>query len=85
MLEVDGCLISSHAAEHSSIPAPPANFKLRDDHISGSSLKGAFFLNNKQIVSLSLCFGRFTVFFVDVAMNYLGPRSPFGSSTTQSS
>ncbi|CAL0302220.1 unnamed protein product [Lupinus luteus] len=24
----------------SSIPAPPANFKLRDDHISGSSLKG---------------------------------------------
>nr|KYP54376.1 hypothetical protein KK1_000564 [Cajanus cajan] len=24
----------------SSIPAPPAHFKLRDDHISGSSLKG---------------------------------------------
>ncbi|XP_065867005.1 uncharacterized protein [Euphorbia lathyris] len=26
-------------AIHSSIPAPPANFKLRDDHISGSSIK----------------------------------------------
>ncbi|EEF33195.1 conserved hypothetical protein [Ricinus communis] len=25
---------------HSSIPAPPANFKLRDDHMSGSSIKG---------------------------------------------
>ncbi|GMY34825.1 hypothetical protein FCV25MIE_34975 [Fagus crenata] len=24
---------------HSSIPAPPANFRLRDDHMSGSSLK----------------------------------------------
>ncbi|XP_048234601.1 uncharacterized protein LOC8260430 isoform X2 [Ricinus communis] len=24
---------------HSSIPAPPANFKLRDDHMSGSSIK----------------------------------------------
>ncbi|KAK9282017.1 hypothetical protein L1049_004928 [Liquidambar formosana] len=24
---------------HSSIPAPPANFKLREDHLSGSSLK----------------------------------------------
>lgn len=23
-----------------SIPAPPANFKLREDHLSGSSLKG---------------------------------------------
>ncbi|KAF2323655.1 hypothetical protein GH714_036486 [Hevea brasiliensis] len=27
-------------AIHSSIPAPPANFKLRDDHMSGSSIKG---------------------------------------------
>ncbi|XP_055961953.1 uncharacterized protein LOC126679891 isoform X2 [Mercurialis annua] len=26
-------------ALHSSIPAPPANFKLRDDHMSGSSIK----------------------------------------------
>ncbi|XP_021609634.1 uncharacterized protein LOC110613035 isoform X2 [Manihot esculenta] len=26
-------------AIHSSIPAPPANFKLRDDHMSGSSIK----------------------------------------------
>ncbi|XP_034896110.1 uncharacterized protein [Populus alba] len=26
-------------ALHSSIPAPPANFKLRDDHLSGSSIK----------------------------------------------
>ncbi|KAJ0075681.1 hypothetical protein Patl1_33779 [Pistacia atlantica] len=27
-------------ALHSSIPAPPANFKLREDHMSGSSIKG---------------------------------------------
>ncbi|XP_028106785.1 uncharacterized protein LOC114305854 isoform X1 [Camellia sinensis] len=27
-------------ALHSSIPAPPANFKLREDHLSGSSIKG---------------------------------------------
>ncbi|KAB5574051.1 hypothetical protein DKX38_001245 [Salix brachista] len=33
-------------ALHSSIPAPPANFKLRDDHISGSSIKGECFLVN---------------------------------------
>ncbi|PIN09563.1 hypothetical protein CDL12_17864 [Handroanthus impetiginosus] len=26
-------------SSHSSIPAPPANFKLREDHISGSSIK----------------------------------------------
>ncbi|KAL9368729.1 hypothetical protein Peur_039928 [Populus x canadensis] len=31
-------------ALHSSIPAPPANFKLRDDHLSGSSIKGECFL-----------------------------------------
>ncbi|KAM7483929.1 hypothetical protein LguiB_008512 [Lonicera macranthoides] len=27
----------------SSIPAPPANFKLREDHLSGSSMKGAVY------------------------------------------
>lgn len=27
----------------SSIPAPPANFKLREDHLSGSSIKGNHF------------------------------------------
>ncbi|KAJ7951465.1 COP1-interacting protein 7 [Quillaja saponaria] len=33
-------LFSEHVQSlQSSIPAPPANFKLRDDHISGSSLK----------------------------------------------
>ncbi|EOY27342.1 Uncharacterized protein TCM_029207 isoform 6 [Theobroma cacao] len=29
---------------HSSIPAPPANFKLREDHMSGSSIKGDLLL-----------------------------------------
>lgn len=28
----------------SSIPAPPVNFQLRDDHLSGSSLKGNLLL-----------------------------------------
>uniref|UniRef100_A0A2P2LIN2 Uncharacterized protein n=1 Tax=Rhizophora mucronata TaxID=61149 RepID=A0A2P2LIN2_RHIMU len=33
-------LFNEHVqALHSSIPAPPANFKLRDDHVSGSSIK----------------------------------------------
>ncbi|KAJ4849824.1 hypothetical protein Tsubulata_040649 [Turnera subulata] len=33
-------LFNEHVqALHSSIPAPPANFKLRDDHMSGSSIK----------------------------------------------
>lgn len=33
-------LFNEHVqALHSSIPAPPANFKLREDHLSGSSLK----------------------------------------------
>ncbi|CAI0419257.1 unnamed protein product [Linum tenue] len=30
-------------ALHTSIPAPPANFKLRDDHASGSAIKGDIF------------------------------------------
>ncbi|OWM68421.1 hypothetical protein CDL15_Pgr004903 [Punica granatum] len=41
----------SNDQANSSIPAPPANFKLRDDHISGSSLKGdsfsSFFKKNQ--------------------------------------
>jgi len=33
-------LIPAVQSLQSSIPAPPAHFKLRDDHMSGSSLKG---------------------------------------------
>lgn len=36
-------------ALQSSIPAPPGNFKLRDDHMSGSSLRGTVY---QQIVCL---------------------------------
>ncbi|XP_012068833.1 uncharacterized protein LOC105631354 isoform X1 [Jatropha curcas] len=32
-------LFNDQVAIHSSIPAPPENFKLRDDHMSGSSIK----------------------------------------------
>ncbi|WCJ39356.1 hypothetical protein M5689_020348 [Euphorbia peplus] len=35
----DSELFNDVQAIHSSIPAPPANFKLRDDHMSGSSIK----------------------------------------------
>ncbi|KAH1240596.1 COP1-interacting protein 7 [Glycine max] len=37
----------------SSIPAPPAHFKLRDDHISGSSLKARVVTRNPDEISLS--------------------------------
>lgn len=37
----------------SSIPAPPANFKLRDDHLSGSSLKGEY--NKYPRVLIEFC------------------------------
>ncbi|CAL1383476.1 unnamed protein product [Linum trigynum] len=40
----DGELFNEQVqALHTSIPAPPANFKLRDDHVSGSAIKGDIF------------------------------------------
>lgn len=41
---VDVCIfLSTVQSSQNSIPAPPGNFKLREDHMSGSSIKGGIY------------------------------------------